>query len=188
MYENTDQKEGTRLGDKWEWETSVVVEKNGIVSTIDWNLQRGWKWFSHVPNLHSGVPMHLWPSKIPIWHTDLFHWHGYGTSGLDICWAYSRPANHEPITRSANFPHNHDILAWQTVHLFFDITEMSKVYQWGLGDWMSSLLEKDLPGGKSEGNWRSIHTSTSKNLEIPISTQFYRKRKTNQACCREHLG
>ena len=35
MYENTDQKEGTRLGDKWEWETSVVVEKNGIVSTID---------------------------------------------------------------------------------------------------------------------------------------------------------
>ena len=35
IYENTDQKKGTRLGDKWEWETSVVVEKNGIVSTID---------------------------------------------------------------------------------------------------------------------------------------------------------
>merc|ERR1712004_672056 len=28
IYENTDQKESTRLGVQWEWETSVVVERN----------------------------------------------------------------------------------------------------------------------------------------------------------------
>ena len=30
IYENTDQKESTRLGVQWEWETSVVVERNTI--------------------------------------------------------------------------------------------------------------------------------------------------------------
>ena len=29
IYENTDQKETTRLGDNWEWETRVVVERQG---------------------------------------------------------------------------------------------------------------------------------------------------------------
>ena len=29
IYENTDQKETTRLGGNWEWETRVVVERQG---------------------------------------------------------------------------------------------------------------------------------------------------------------
>ena len=35
IYENTDQKESTRLGDSWEWKTSIVVkreEEKGVMS------------------------------------------------------------------------------------------------------------------------------------------------------------
>ena len=29
IYDNTDQKETTRLGENWEWKTSVVVSRDG---------------------------------------------------------------------------------------------------------------------------------------------------------------
>ena len=35
IYENTDQKESTRLGDSWEWKTNIVVkreEENGVMA------------------------------------------------------------------------------------------------------------------------------------------------------------
>ena len=38
IYENTDQKDTTRLGDNWEWETKVVVrrrQENGTLSGLD---------------------------------------------------------------------------------------------------------------------------------------------------------
>ena len=38
IYENTDQKESTRLGDIWEWKTKVVVkreEENGVMSGLE---------------------------------------------------------------------------------------------------------------------------------------------------------
>ena len=38
IYENTDDKESTRLGDTWEWKTKVVVqreERNGVLSGLE---------------------------------------------------------------------------------------------------------------------------------------------------------
>ena len=42
IYENTDQKESTRLGTQWEWETSVVVEreKNGTFAGLETDRNR----------------------------------------------------------------------------------------------------------------------------------------------------